>query len=180
LDRYVAAGAHDIRVCSQRGASGIEGAIAGALGAASQCDVALTLLLGDISFLHDIGSLWAALPARTRAERRSQPIVIVVLNNAGGRIFEQLPIAARSDVALELWTTPHELRLGAAAALYGLEYAEVRERGELAAALVRAYGGHSLTLLEVVVEPDNALRTQRALSAELEPLFAELARSSGA
>jgi 2-succinyl-5-enolpyruvyl-6-hydroxy-3-cyclohexene-1-carboxylate synthase len=180
LDRYVAARAHDVRVCCQRGAAGIEGAIAGALGAASQCDAAVTLLLGDISFLHDIGSLWAALPARTRGERRARPIVIVVLNNAGGRIFEQLPIAARSDVALELWTTPHELRLGAAAALYGLDYAEVRERADFAAALARAYAQSSLTLLEVVVAPDNAVCTQRALSAELEPLFAELARRSGA
>jgi 2-succinyl-5-enolpyruvyl-6-hydroxy-3-cyclohexene-1-carboxylate synthase len=174
LDRYVAATAADVQVCCQRGASGIEGAIAGAFGAATQCDAAVTLLVGDISFLHDIGSLWAAVPARTHAEPRVQPIVIVVLNNAGGRIFEQLPIAARPDAALELWTTPHQLRLRAAAELYGLAYAEVSERRQLGAALARAYAGPGVTLIEVLVEPDNAIRSQSALSAALEPRLLEL------
>jgi 2-succinyl-5-enolpyruvyl-6-hydroxy-3-cyclohexene-1-carboxylate synthase len=167
--------ARDVRVCCQRGASGIEGAIAGAFGAASQCDVAVTLLVGDISFLHDIGSLWAAVPARARATQRAAPIVIVVLNNAGGRIFEQLPIATRSDVALELWTTPHRIRLEAAAALYGLAYAEARDDEQLAAALERAYAGGGVTLIEVVVEPGNASQSQTALGAEIAPRLLELA-----
>jgi 2-succinyl-5-enolpyruvyl-6-hydroxy-3-cyclohexene-1-carboxylate synthase len=175
LDRYVAAMARDVLVCCQRGASGIEGAIAGAFGAASQCDVAVTLLVGDISFLHDIGSLWAAVPARARATQRAAPIVIVVLNNAGGRIFEQLPIATRSDVALELWTTPHRIRLEAAAALYGLAYAEARDDEQLAAALERAYAGGGVTLIEVVVEPGNASQSQTALGAEIAPRLLELA-----
>jgi 2-succinyl-5-enolpyruvyl-6-hydroxy-3-cyclohexene-1-carboxylate synthase len=179
IDRYVAARAHDVRVCCQRGASGIEGAIAGAFGAASQCETAVTLVLGDVSFLHDIGSLWAAVPARIQAESRAQPIVIVVLNNAGGRIFEQLPIAARPDVALEYWTTPHRIRLGGAAELFGLDYAEVRDAAQLGAALGRAYAGNGVTLIEVLVEPDNAVRSQRSVSAELEPRLAELAGRQG-
>lgn len=174
LDRYVAAAARDIRVCCQRGASGIEGAVAGALGAASQTDAAVTLLVGDISFLHDIGSLWAALPARTQAPARRQPIVLVVLNNAGGRIFEQLPIAAQPGVALELWTTPHRLQFEAAAALYGIEYAEVRGRAELRAALAAAYADARVTLVEVTVAPDNVARSQDAVSADLAPRWAEL------
>jgi 2-succinyl-5-enolpyruvyl-6-hydroxy-3-cyclohexene-1-carboxylate synthase len=175
IDRYVTAAAREVRMCCQRGASGIEGAIAGTLGAASQCDVPVTLLVGDISFLHDIGSLWAAVPARIHAAHRAPPIVIVVLNNAGGRIFEQLPIAARPDVALERWTTPHGIRLGAAAALYGLAYAEVRDGEQLGAALERAYAGSGVTLIEVLVEPDNASQSQLALGAELAPRLAELA-----
>ena len=59
------------------------------------------------------------------------PIVIVVLNNAGGRIFEQLPIAAHPGVPLGLWTTPHAMRLRAAAELYGLRYVEISGPGQL-------------------------------------------------
>ena len=174
-DRYAAAVARGVQVCSQRGASGIEGAIAGALGAASQVAVPVTLLLGDVSFLHDIGSLWAAAPERTHAARRErEPVVIVVLNNAGGRIFEQLPIAAHPGVALELWTTPHAMRLRAAAELYGIGFAEVCSTEQLDHALDAAYGSRSVTLIEVRVTPESAATSQRRVGAELEPLLGEL------
>jgi 2-succinyl-5-enolpyruvyl-6-hydroxy-3-cyclohexene-1-carboxylate synthase len=174
LDRYVASVDRSIRVCCQRGASGIEGALAGALGAASQTEEAVTLLVGDISFLHDIGSLWAAVPERAHAAPRAQPIVIVVLNNAGGRIFEQLPIAAKAGVALELWTTPHQMRLRGAAELYGIGYGEVSLREQLVTALAGAYRTSGVTLLEVRVEPSNVAESQRIVSAELEPLLLAL------
>jgi 2-succinyl-5-enolpyruvyl-6-hydroxy-3-cyclohexene-1-carboxylate synthase len=174
LDRYAAAGARGISLVSQRGASGIEGAIAGAFGAASQADAPLTLLLGDISFLHDIGSLWAAEPARVQRPARSRPVVLVTINNDGGRIFEQLPIAGHPGVPLELWTTPHRMRLCAAAELYGIGYAEAADRSGLRRALESAYAGTGVTLVEVVVDADSALRSQRAVSAELEESFAPL------
>lgn len=178
-DRYAVAAARGVRVCSQRGASGIEGAIAGALGAASQVDVPVTLLVGDVSFLHDLGSLWAALPERTHGpEPQRQPVVIVVINNAGGRIFEQLPIAAHPGVALELWTTPHAMRLGAAADLYGIGHAEAADAESLERALQAAYAGRATTLIEVRVAPDGAAASQRRVGAALEPLFGELARGA--
>ena len=163
-----------VSLVSQRGASGIEGAIAGAFGAASQADAPLTLLLGDISFLHDIGSLWAAEPARVQRPPHSRPVVLVTINNDGGRIFEQLPIAGHPGVPLELWTTPHRMRLRAAAELYGIGYAEVADRSGLRRALESAYAGSGVTLVEVVVDADSALRSQRAVSAELEVAFAPL------
>lgn len=174
LDRYAPTGARGISLVSQRGASGIEGAIAGAFGAASQADTPLTLLLGDISFLHDVGSLWAAEPARTQRPERARPVVIVAINNDGGRIFEQLPIA-RQGVPLELWTTPHRMRLRGAAELYGVAYAEAGDRSALERALATAYAGSGVTLVEVTVDPSSALRSQRAVSAELEAAFAPLA-----
>jgi len=167
LDRYVAASARDVRVCCQRGASGIEGAVAGALGAASQTDAPVTLLAGDISFLHDVGSLWAALPSRAHGSPHVQPIVLVVLNNSGGRIFEQLPIAAQPRARLALWTTPHEMQLGAAAELYGIGYDQAQDRATLRAALATAYGRAGVTLVEVRVEPGNAARSQADVSAAL-------------
>jgi 2-succinyl-5-enolpyruvyl-6-hydroxy-3-cyclohexene-1-carboxylate synthase len=178
-DRYAAAAPRAVRVCSQRGASGIEGAIAGALGAASQGALPLTLLVGDVSFLHDIGSLWAAAPERTRtAPEPRAPLVLVVLNNAGGRIFEQLPIAAQPGVALELWTTPHAMQLRAAAELYGIAYAPVADARALERALDAAYAAPAITLIEIQVPPDGAAASQRRIGASIEPLLGELARRS--
>lgn len=175
LDRYCPVAARGIRVCSQRGASGIEGAIAGALGAASQAQAATTLLVGDISFLHDVGSLWAARAERTHVSAPAHPVVIVVLNNAGGRIFEQLPIAALPDVSLQYWTTPHRLRLKAAAELYQIEYAQAGDHASLVSALHAAYARHGVSLLEVVVDPGSARASVRSLAAELGPRLSQLA-----
>src|SRR6185295_6494041 len=94
-----------VRVLSQRGVSGIDGLLAGAAGAASVTELPVTLLVGDVSFLHDVGGLALARHARA-------PLVIVVINNDGGRIFEQLPLARSGhSAALPHFTTPHGLDL---------------------------------------------------------------------
>lgn len=174
LDRYCPAASRALRMCSQRGAAGIEGGIAGALGAASVAGSATTLLLGDVAALHDIGSLWAADPARTQGRAFEHPVVIVVLNNGGGRIFEALPVASRGAEHLPFWTTPHGLELEPAARLYGVGYARASTRDELARALNDAYSRAAVSLIEVVVAPDDARRTQAALQRELARRFAEL------
>jgi 2-succinyl-5-enolpyruvyl-6-hydroxy-3-cyclohexene-1-carboxylate synthase len=144
------------------------------LGAASLSATATTLLLGDISFLHDVGSLWAAQPERTHAAPYAHPVVIVVLNNAGGRIFDQLPIATSPGVEMHWWTTPHALQLEAAAALYGIAYSRATEQRALSQALTAAYARPGVTLLEVVVESDSASRSLHQISSQLEPQFAAL------
>jgi 2-succinyl-5-enolpyruvyl-6-hydroxy-3-cyclohexene-1-carboxylate synthase len=173
VDRYVRASARPIRVLSQRGASGIDGLVAGTLGSASVADVPTTLLCGDISFLHDVGSLWAARPERTHGARWSHPIALVVINNGGGRIFDQLPMAKQAGAAQRFWTTPHELELRHAAELYGLPYRRAQTRAELGEALQAAHARQEVSLLEVVVEPNSAAERLQQLSSELEAEWAE-------
>jgi 2-succinyl-5-enolpyruvyl-6-hydroxy-3-cyclohexene-1-carboxylate synthase len=73
------------RVITQRGAAGIDGLIASAAGA-TRAGVPVLLVLGDVSFAHDVGGLLAARQARA-------PLAIVVIDNGGGQIFAGLPIA---------------------------------------------------------------------------------------
>lgn len=72
-------------VCTQRGASGIDGLIASAAGA-TRTGKPVVLVLGDVSFAHDLGGLLAARHVTT-------PLAIVVIDNGGGRIFSGLPVA---------------------------------------------------------------------------------------
>ena len=173
VDRYCPAAALGVRICSQRGASGIEGAIAGALGAASQTETPTTLLVGDISFLHDVGSLWASQAEHTLAPRARQPIVLVVLNNGGGRIFEELPIAAQPDIDIRYWTTPHDLNLRGAAELYGVPFARATNQAELCRALEAGYARRGVSLVEVVVDASSARRSLLEVRALLEARFTE-------
>jgi 2-succinyl-5-enolpyruvyl-6-hydroxy-3-cyclohexene-1-carboxylate synthase len=159
----VAAPAIEPGVLSQRGASGIDGLVAGAAGAAGASGRPTLLLLGDVSLLHDVGGLLAASQSRT-------PLVLVVLNNDGGRLFEQLPIARvpGADGVMTHFTTPHGLGFRAAAELYGLRYACPPFRRALRQTVAKALLHPGATLVEVRLPPHGAREDLAALRALVE------------
>lgn len=78
-------------IIAQRGAAGIDGMIASATGATHRGTPVL-LIVGDVSFAHDLGGLLAARHAKA-------PLAIVVVDNGGGRIFESMPISRATSRA---------------------------------------------------------------------------------
>jgi 2-succinyl-5-enolpyruvyl-6-hydroxy-3-cyclohexene-1-carboxylate synthase len=72
-----------LAIGSNRGASGIDGLVATAGGFMRGHAVPGVLILGDLSFLHDVSSL--PLVA-------SQPLLILVIQNNGGEIFSRFPV----------------------------------------------------------------------------------------
>jgi 2-succinyl-5-enolpyruvyl-6-hydroxy-3-cyclohexene-1-carboxylate synthase len=169
VDAFVPAGGARIRVASQRGANGIDGLVAGAAGSALAAGCPTLLLLGDVSLAHDLGGLAAARLVRT-------PLALVVLDNGGGRIFEQLPVAKlweRAPERAELWLTPPGIAFEHAAAAFGLPYAAPRDGAELRACLGRAFEHHGATLVHVRVSEHGARDTLGAVLAELERTLAE-------
>jgi 2-succinyl-5-enolpyruvyl-6-hydroxy-3-cyclohexene-1-carboxylate synthase len=91
----------DIEVISNRGANGIDGVLATAIGVALDGQPTVAYL-GDVAFVHDSSSL-AGLA------RRSIDLTIVIVDNDGGAIFEFLP--QRTSVPHDryelLFGTPH-------------------------------------------------------------------------
>jgi 2-succinyl-5-enolpyruvyl-6-hydroxy-3-cyclohexene-1-carboxylate synthase len=162
VDAYVTTAA-ELRIVTQRGANGIDGLVAGAIGSAVAARVPTLLLLGDVSLLHDIGSLAGLSHAQA-------PLVVAVVDNAGGRIFDQLPVAQlyREDAAAaRLWLTPPGHDLSHAAALFGLSYSAPTTTGGIREALAEALGQTTPTLLHLRVEPDSALRLRQSVLARL-------------
>lgn len=151
LSQYCPARSDGPDVLSQRGVSGIDGLVAGAAGAAAARGCPTTLLLGDVSLVHDLSSL-----ALTRDVGTS--LAIVVINNGGGRIFEQLPVARsmKSEQEFSAWTTPHGLDLAHAAALYGVAFQRPPDLAALSSALTVAHAHAGVTLIEVRVAPQDA------------------------
>ncbi len=115
------------RCLSQRGTNGIDGLIAGAVGTALVHPGRTLLFLGDVSALHDIGSLQLMANAKPN-------LIVCILDNQGGRIFEGLPVA---DVVPDMspWTTPHAHDLGAVAGAFGIAARTISTRRELDHAL---------------------------------------------
>lgn len=75
-------------VAANRGASGIDGVLSSAAGFAAGLRGPATLVLGDLSFLHDTNGLMLV-----RAQPPGAPLTVVLVNNSGGGIFSFLPIA---------------------------------------------------------------------------------------
>jgi 2-succinyl-5-enolpyruvyl-6-hydroxy-3-cyclohexene-1-carboxylate synthase len=142
LDRQMAARA-GLRVLASRGASGIDGLISAASGAALAHQAAgggpAVALLGDLAMLHDAPGLFAG-PAEPRPD-----LVIVVASNDGGGIFSTLEPADFPDSFERVFGTPHGARLSALAAAAGLPYRSLRDPAELPAAL----SGSGLRIVEV-------------------------------
>ncbi|HEX7833858.1 MAG TPA: 2-succinyl-5-enolpyruvyl-6-hydroxy-3-cyclohexene-1-carboxylate synthase, partial [Pseudolysinimonas sp.] len=132
-----------IPVHANRGLAGIDGTIATATGIAlaSQADDAAQpgvtrVLIGDLALLHDAGSLLAG-----DGEPRPR-MQVIVGNDGGGTIFDQLEVAATADPALvdRVLLTPQTVDLAALASAYGWEYRRVANRGELDPALTPSPG----------------------------------------
>ncbi|GAA3599529.1 2-succinyl-5-enolpyruvyl-6-hydroxy-3-cyclohexene- 1-carboxylic-acid synthase [Klugiella xanthotipulae] len=122
----------NIRVYANRGLAGIDGTLATAMGIAqaSQADDqpgVTRVLLGDLAFLHDVGSLLLT-PGETRPR-----IQIFVGNDGGGTIFDDLEVAGSAEARLfdRVMFTPHSAAIESLAAAYGWAYSRAATRGEL-------------------------------------------------
>jgi 2-succinyl-5-enolpyruvyl-6-hydroxy-3-cyclohexene-1-carboxylate synthase len=166
VDAY-ATTAPDMVTLSQRGANGIDGLVSGAVGSAIAAERPTLLLLGDVSLLHDVGGLALVRLVHT-------PLVFAVIDNDGGRIFDQLPVR---DLYVDdarrahFWNTPHGLDLAHAAGLFDIAYSAPTTLAALATATEEAMHRPGATLLQIRVAADSARdvreRVLRRLTVEV-------------
>lgn len=144
LDQFTPPSRKPVTVLANRGASGIDGTLSSALGAAAH-EPGLVFVTGDTSFYHDMNGLLAISRCGIR-------VTIIVINNNGGGIFQRLPISKFEPPFTDLFVAPHGLTFEHAAKLYGVEYARV-ERLSLKPALETALRSPKSTIIEI---PSNA------------------------
>lgn len=112
LDSWFGSVDRSITLRSNRGASGIDGVVSTALGSAAVAAGPVVLVVGDLSFLHDLNALVAV-------RLHGLSVTIVLINNDGGGIFSFLPQATASmpgsglpEYYEELYGTPHGIDVG--------------------------------------------------------------------
>ncbi|MBS1871518.1 MAG: 2-succinyl-5-enolpyruvyl-6-hydroxy-3-cyclohexene-1-carboxylic-acid synthase [Actinobacteria bacterium] len=142
LETFAAARDGAPRVLSNRGANGIDGTVAAALGATAAGDGPVVLHVGDVALAYDLTALLSA-------RRLGLELTIVLVNNDGGGIFHFLPVAREGADFEQHVATPHGLDFAQAAALFGARHALVADAGALRAELGRALGSGGVTILEV-------------------------------
>jgi 2-succinyl-5-enolpyruvyl-6-hydroxy-3-cyclohexene-1-carboxylate synthase len=161
VDAHFVAGA---RVIANRGASGIDGFVSSALGAASIGGRTMALA-GDLSWLHDVSGLVAD---------DLGDVVFVVVDNGGGGLFDLLPQAEHAPAFERLFVAPHNLDLSRVASAFGLDVALVDEVGSLRSSIpqrLAAGGGH---VVVVRVDRETDLKTRRALDETARAVSADL------
>ena len=175
LDTFATPLPAGVTAAANRGASGIDGAIASATGLAAGLQRPVIALLGDLSLVHD-------LPSLSQLREAAAGLVIVVLNNRGGGIFSLLPLAqvrepGFDDLFERYFATPHAVSFRDVAAAFAIHYLQPRTpaqlQHDLALATTRAGAGVH-TLLEVTTD-----RTANAaVHAELRVLVERAVRDS--
>jgi 2-succinyl-5-enolpyruvyl-6-hydroxy-3-cyclohexene-1-carboxylate synthase len=147
----------DIRILASRGASGIDGTVSAAIGAALAHGGPSFALIGDLAFLHDAPGL-ALGPAEPRPD-----LCLIVVNNDGGGIFSALEQAAFTGSFERLFGTPHGARLHHLATAFGLPY----QRLDLPEDLGKALPGTGLRIVEAQTDraAGSALRDRLRVSA---------------
>ena len=115
LDTFFPALDRPVRIMANRGANGIDGVVSSALGAAAVSDEPLVLVIGDLSFLHDLGGLLAAKDHPGSA-------TIILINNDGGGIFSFLPQASRPEHFETLFGTPTGVRFRPISEMFGISF----------------------------------------------------------
>jgi 2-succinyl-5-enolpyruvyl-6-hydroxy-3-cyclohexene-1-carboxylate synthase len=150
LDTFFNPSVSTSQILCNRGANGIDGVVSSALGAAAgllakgvdTTKVPLVLVIGDISFYHDLNGLLAAKLHQLDA-------TIILLNNDGGGIFSFLAQADYPEYFEALFGTPHGLDFTHAAALYGADFKRVEDWQTFRASCSEAFTKSGLKIIEV-------------------------------
>ncbi len=156
MEMFADTGGAAIPVAANRGASGIDGVVSTAAGFACGLGRPATLMIGDLSLLHDLTALihLRALP---------QPLVIVLLNNRGGGIFHFLPIARRPDLLDPWFTAPHDVDFAGVQSLFGIPCHRPSTAVEFTAVYREACASGLPAIIEVRTNGAENLAAHRAL-----------------
>ena len=148
FDSYVSINeTKNLTIMSHRGASGIEGMIASSWGYLDyKKKDPLTLVIGDISFLHDLNSLHFL-------SEEERPFVIVVINNGGGGIFNLLPISEEKDI-MPFISSPHSANLEYSAKTFGIHFKSINTINQFEQAYKNALQSKKATMIEAIVEDE--------------------------
>jgi 2-succinyl-5-enolpyruvyl-6-hydroxy-3-cyclohexene-1-carboxylate synthase len=149
-----------IRILANRGASGIDGLVSTAIGAALAHGNRAYALLGDLAFLHDQNGLIIG------PQDRRPDLALVVINNSGGGIFSLLPQSAFPEPFERVFGTPHDVDIASIAAAHGLPYTRLEAMDGLA----KVMAGEGLRIVEA--------RTDREANAALHARMREAAQDA--
>lgn len=161
LDTFGGHRADPLTVTANRGTNGIDGTVATAAGQALACRGPSVLLCGDLALFHDLGGLAAAaqLPVG---------LVVIVLDNGGGGIFEYLPIAAHPTPFLERFVTPQSTNIESLCAAVSARYLRAETVSQLCTGLEQNLKADGLTVIHHPIDRQRSVERHRRLFGKVD------------
>jgi 2-succinyl-5-enolpyruvyl-6-hydroxy-3-cyclohexene-1-carboxylate synthase len=142
-----------IKVMANRGANGIDGTISTALGAALYSK-SLYLVLGDLTFFHDLNGLLAA-------KLYDIDIHIILINNNGGGIFSFLPQADYPKNYELLFGTPLNMDFEHVVKMYNGKFTRIKDWDHFSSAMNPGIDSRGLNVYEIATKRDSNLSEHR-------------------
>ena len=155
VDLFTSTSYQLITTYCNRGVSGIDGVVSTALGSCAENNNTPSLLLiGDLSFYHDMNGLLA--------NKYGINLTIVIINNSGGGIFSFLPIAnAGMENFQQYWTTDTGLNFKKAAELYNCRYSRAANVEELWDCIQKSFESSFIKIIEIRTDINKNILTRR-------------------
>jgi 2-succinyl-5-enolpyruvyl-6-hydroxy-3-cyclohexene-1-carboxylate synthase len=164
MDMYGINNNKNIQIAANRGTSGIEGTIATASGFAMGLKTPVTVMIGDLAFLHDLNSL-------SSLKSVNYPLIIILINNDGGGIFSFLPIAEFTDIFEPYFGTPHGLTFESAAKLFEIAYYQPQTQEEFIQVYQTALDSQKSCLIEVITERSKNYQHHQELQQKIKAVL---------
>ncbi|WML45742.1 2-succinyl-5-enolpyruvyl-6-hydroxy-3-cyclohexene-1-carboxylic-acid synthase [Neobacillus sp. PS3-40] len=155
LDSFFHMNNKSIRIMANRGANGIDGTISTALGAALFSEP-LYLVVGDLTFFHDLNGLLAA-------KLYNIDIHIILVNNNGGGIFSFLPQSQHPKNFEFLFGTPIDLDFEHVVRMYNGEFVRINDWDHLAAVMRPTENYRGLNVWEIETNRDRNSKEHREI-----------------
>lgn len=161
IDTFLLSTEKNIHLLANRGVNGIDGMVSSGLGAAANAQVPVTLVIGDLSFFHDLNGLLAA-------KHYQLNVTVLLINNDGGGIFSFLPQSEDGKHFEKLFGTPLGIELEPAIKMYGGCYQLADTEEDVKNMLEHAYRDEGLTVIEVKTDRTENAKWHRALWNEIQ------------
>ncbi|GCE47139.1 2-succinyl-5-enolpyruvyl-6-hydroxy-3-cyclohexene-1-carboxylate synthase [Thermosporothrix hazakensis] len=161
-----------VAIYGNRGANGIDGVVSTALGISAATTATgekepVFLVIGDLSFFHDMNGLLAA-------HLHKLDLTIILVNNDGGGIFSFLPQAAHPEHFEALFGTPTGLEFHHVVEMYNGNYALVSDWSEFRAFVEQSVEMGGLHVIELRTERESNVQMHRQLWQAVSGALAQL------
>jgi 2-succinyl-5-enolpyruvyl-6-hydroxy-3-cyclohexene-1-carboxylate synthase len=153
LDSFFLTNNKSIKVMANRGANGIDGTVSTALGAALNSQ-SLYLVLGDLTFFHDLNGLIAA-------KLYNININIILVNNNGGGIFSFLPQSEHPNNFELLFGTPLGIEFEHAVKMFNGNFTKIKDWDHLGSEMMKVVSSTGINVYELVTNREMNLAEHR-------------------
>jgi 2-succinyl-5-enolpyruvyl-6-hydroxy-3-cyclohexene-1-carboxylate synthase len=160
MDMFASSQGASVVVGANRGASGIDGLVATAVGFAQGTQQPLTAVIGDLAFLHDLNSL-------SLLKESAGTLILIVINNDGGGIFSFLPPVNDAAAFSKFFATPHGMTFKDVIKGFGIPYAAPRSIVEFKKVYLRAVHNKAPLIIEIKTDREQNLLLHRQIQEQV-------------